>query len=115
MHFELDAHDCYAAADDDPDRLVPNPAKKQTYQRLLAARTRSEHEAAATDAALLAARSPAPGTPALITNQTHDALTADLRAAQAAQAAAQAAHQDTPARLPLGQVNPGQQVLDTQV
>jgi len=29
MHFDLDSHDTYATTDDDPTRLVPNPAKKK--------------------------------------------------------------------------------------
>ena len=31
MHFDLDSHDSYRATDDDPDRMVPNPAKKPAY------------------------------------------------------------------------------------
>ena len=38
----------------------------------------------------------------------------DVHAAQTALDAAQAAHQAIPARLPLAEVNPGQQVLDTE-
>jgi hypothetical protein len=114
MHFELDAHDSYAAAQDDPDRLVPNPAKKHAHQQVIAARARHEQVAAATDAALLQARSPKPGTPVLITNAEHDKLTAALRTAEAALHTAQATHAAIPARLPLAQVNPGQQVLETQ-
>jgi len=29
MHFDLDSHDAQATTDDDPARLVPNPAKKK--------------------------------------------------------------------------------------
>jgi len=50
----------------------------------------------------------------LISNQHHDRLTADLRDAGANLDAAQATHRAIPARLPLSQVNPGQQVLDIQ-
>jgi hypothetical protein len=50
----------------------------------------------------------------LITNTDHDKLTADLRAAESNLDTAQGAHRAIPARLPLGQVNPGQQVLDIQ-
>ncbi len=32
MHFDLDSHDSYRAGDDDPDRMVPNPAKKPAYR-----------------------------------------------------------------------------------
>ncbi len=114
MHFALDAHDSYAATEDDPARPVPNPAKKRAYQQVQAARARHEQAAAHTDAALLAARSPKPGGPVLITNTEHDAITAPLWQAAADLHAAQAAHQATPTRVPLGQLNPGQQVLDTQ-
>ena len=114
MHFDLDSHDSYTATDDDPDRQVPNPAKRLSYQAVLAARARHEATAARTDAALLHARSPDPGAPVTITNGHHDTLTTDLREAEAALTLAEAKHEQTPARLPLGQVNPGQQVLDTQ-
>lgn len=58
--------------------------------------------------------SPPPGVSVLISNTDHDQLTAGLRAAEADLDTAQETHRAIPARLPLGQVNPGQQVLDTQ-
>jgi hypothetical protein len=60
MHFELDSHDAYATTDDDPARLVPNPAKKRAHKQVLAARARHERALAATDAAMLEAVSPPP-------------------------------------------------------
>jgi hypothetical protein len=114
MHFDLDSHDAYATTDDDPARLVPNPAKKKAHQQVLAARARYERALAATDAAFLQAMSPPPGQTAIITNTDHDKLTAGLRAAEADLDTTQGAHRAVPARLPLGQVNPGQQVLDIQ-
>jgi hypothetical protein len=114
MHFDLDSHDAYATTEDDPTRLVPNPAKKKAHNQLLAARARYERALAATDAALLEAVSPPPGVTLLITNADHDRLTTDLRAAESNLDTAQAAHRAIPARLPLAQVNPGQQVLDIQ-
>jgi transposase len=114
MHFDLDSHDAYATTDDDPTRMVPNPAKKKAHQQVLAARARYERALAATDAALLEAVSPPPRGSVLITNTDHNRLTADLRAAESFLDAAQGAHRAVPARLPLGQVNPGQQVLDIQ-
>jgi transposase len=114
MHFDLDSHDAYATTDDDPARLVPNPAKKKAHQQVLAARARYDRALAATDAALLDAITPPQGQAVLITNTDHDKLTADLRAAQIVLDAAQHTHRAIPARLPLGQVNPGQQVLDIQ-
>jgi transposase len=114
MHFDLDSHDAYATTDDDPTRMVPNPAKKKAHQQLLAARARYERALAATDAALLEAVSPPPRQAVLITNADHDKLTADLRGAESNLDTAQATHRAIPARLPLAQVNPGQQVLDIQ-
>jgi transposase len=114
MHFDLDSHDAYATTDDDPTRLVPNPAKKKAHQQVLAARARYERALAATDAALLDAVSPPQGQAVLITNAEVDRLTANLRAAESNLDNAQATHRAIPARLPLAQVNPGQRVLDIQ-
>ena len=115
IRFALDSHDAYTSSDDDPERSVPNPAKRKAYQKVLTAKTRYEKALADTDAALLAARTPAPGTgTVLITNAEHNAITADLFAAQAALEAAQAAHKEIRARVPLGDIAPGQQVLDTE-
>ena len=114
MHFDLDSHDAYTTTEDDPARLVPNPAKKKAHQQVLAARARYDRALAATDAAMLQAVSPSAGESVLITNADHDTLTADLRAAEADLDTAQAAHRGVPTRLPLAQVNPGQQVLDVQ-
>ncbi|WP_211878115.1 helix-turn-helix domain-containing protein [Pseudarthrobacter albicanus] len=115
IRFALDSHDAYASTDDDPERSVPNPAKRKAYQEVLAAKTHYEKVLADTDAALLAARTPAPGmATVLITNAGHNAITADLFAAETALQQAQAAHQGIPARLPLGDIAPGQQVLDTE-
>jgi hypothetical protein len=114
MHFDLDSHDAYATTDDDPTRMVPNPAKKKGHTKVLAARARYDRALAATDAALLEAVSPPPGQTAIITNTDRDGLTAGLRAAEADLDTAQETHRAIPARLPLGQVAPGQQVLDIQ-
>src|SRR5674476_1453892 len=114
MHFDLDSHHCYASADDDPHRLVPNPAKRAAHLDAQAARARHDRAQGRTDAAMLAARSPAPGTQTILTNPVHDAITADLRAAGADLAAAQQAHKTIPTRVPLGELHPGQQVLDVE-
>jgi hypothetical protein len=114
MHFDLDSHDAYATTDDDPTRLVPNPAKKKAHQQVLAARALYDRALTATDAALLDAVSPPQGQTVLITNTDHDKLTANLRAAETVLNTAQHAHRAAAARLPLAQVNPGQQVLDIQ-
>jgi hypothetical protein len=114
MHFDLDSHDAYATTDDDPTLMVPNPAKKKAHKQLLASRARYERALAATDAAMLDAVSPPEGQAVLITNADQDRLTTDLREAEAALDTAQGAHRAAAARLPLAQVNPGQQVLDIQ-
>src|SRR5450759_1506275 len=111
MHFDLDSHDAYATTEDDPTRMVPNPAKKKAHQQVLAARARYDRALAATDAALLDAVAPPPGMSVLITNTDHDQLTTGLRDAEADLDNAQETHRVIPTRLPLGQVNPGQQVL----
>jgi transposase len=114
MHFDLDSHDAYATTDDDPTRMVPNPAKKKAHTKVLAARARYDRALAATDAAMLHAVTPPLGVLVLISNTDHDQLTADLRAAEADLDNAQETHRAIPARLPLALVAPGQQVLDTQ-
>ena len=63
---------------------------------------------------MLHAVTPPLGVSVLITNTDHDQLTAALHAAEADLDTAQETHRAIPARLPLGQVNPGQQVLDIQ-
>ncbi|QNE15585.1 helix-turn-helix domain-containing protein [Pseudarthrobacter sp. NBSH8] len=115
IRFALDSHDAYTSTDDDPERSVPNPAKRVAYQQVLAARTRYEKTLADTDAAMLAARTPPPGTSTvLITNTMHNEITADLLTAETALEAAQAAHKGIPARVPLGEIAPGQQVLESE-
>ncbi|MCZ2405086.1 hypothetical protein IV498_18480 [Paenarthrobacter sp. Z7-10] len=115
IRFALDSHDAYARSDDDPERSVPNPAKRKAYQSVLAAKTRYEKTVADTDAALLATRTPAPGTgTVLITNTVHNAITADLFATETALEQAQVAHKAIPSRVPLADIAPGQQVLETE-
>ncbi|MDJ0358467.1 putative transposase [Paenarthrobacter sp. PH39-S1] len=116
MHFDLDSHDAYGSTDDDPHRSVPNPAKKEAYKTVLAARARYQQVSAQTDTAMLGLKTPAHGTGGIIvTNAMHNAINAPLFAAEAAQDTAEAAHREIPARLPLGGLAPGQQVLDTEV
>src|SRR5665648_9339 len=91
MHFDLDSHHCYASTDDDAQRLVPNPAKRAAHLDVQAVRARHDRAQGRTDAAMLAARSPAPGTQTILTNPVHDAITADLRAAGADLAARRSA------------------------
>jgi len=92
--------------------LWSQPGQEESPQQLLAARARYDRALAAIDAALLDAVSPPQGESVLITNADHDRLTTDLRAAESNLDTAQAAHRAIPARRPLAQVNPSQQVLD---
>ena len=114
IHFDLDSHDTYRAADDDPARMVPNPAKKAAYQQVEKARRALGLAETLRDRDMLASSCPPPGTSTVLTNAMINTINADLHAAQANLDAALAAHQAIPARLPLAQVNPGQQVLDTE-
>ena len=107
IHFGLDALDSYAATPDDPARLVPNPVKKAAAARVKEAGAAADAAGQARDAALLALHSPAPGQPAVITNQMLNALNEPAEAACAALDAAQETAAGTPARLPLGDVAPG--------
>ena len=114
MHFDLDSHDTYQAGDDDADRMVPNPAKKTAHAQVDKAR-RTLHSAQHTaKAELLAAHSPKPGTTVVLTNTMINTINTDVHTAEKTLDAALAAHAAIPARLPLSQVNPGQQVLDTE-
>jgi hypothetical protein len=113
-HFDLDALDTYTATGDDPDRSVPNPVKKTTAATVTAAETAAAAAETARDAALLALRTPAPGHPVLITNQTLNTLTAPVEAAHDDLAAARRAHTATPTRIRLGDLAPDTVVLDTE-
>jgi transposase len=114
IHFDFDSHDTYRAGDDDPTRMVPNPAKKPAYQQVEKARRALHLAETASDAALLAAHSPQPGTSVVLTNEMINTINAEVHTTEKALDAARAEHQAIPARLPLVQVNPGQQVLDTE-
>ena len=93
---------------------MPDPAKKPAYQQVEKARRALHSAETARDRELLAASTPPPGTTTVLTNQMLDTINAGMHTADAELDAAIAAHRATPARLPLGQVNPGQQVLDTE-
>lgn len=114
MRFDLDSHDTYGASDDDPHRLVPNPARQQTHTAVAAARARLDRVSARTDADLLALHTPPPGAREITAaNSDINHVTAAQWAADDALREAQATHRANPARIPLGQAHPGQQVLAT--
>lgn len=115
MHMALDAHDSYAAGDDDPDRLVPNPAKDHTRAAVRAARARLEREDARADARLVAAATPPPGkSSTIVTSAMETQILAPVVEAENELDAAQDENRDTPARLALKDVRPGQQVLESE-
>jgi hypothetical protein len=112
--FALDALDSYAATPDDPDRMVPNPARKTAAARIRQAEAAAQAAETARDAALLELRSPAPGQAAYLSNQVINALAAPVEAAwreldEAGQAAAA-----VPPRVPLGTLAPDMVRLDTE-
>jgi Transposase protein len=113
-HFALDALDSYAAAPDDPQRMIPNPAKKAAAARAGHARAALDVAEAGRDAALLKLRSPAPGQPVTITNQVLNALNAPVEAACTELEAAQAEATATPARIRLGDIAPDMVRLDAE-
>jgi hypothetical protein len=113
-HFALDALDSYAAVPDDPDRLVPSPAKKAATARVRRAEAAAGAAEASRDASLLELRSPAPGHPALLTNQQVNQVNTPVRAAYDELEAAEAAAAATPARVRLGDLAPDMVRLDAE-
>jgi hypothetical protein len=114
-HFALDALDSHAAAPDDPDRMVPNPAKKAAAARIRQAEAAALAAEAARDAALLELRSPAPGQAAYLTNQVINALDAPVEAAWRDLDDAEQAAAAIPARVRLGTLAPDMVRLDAEV
>jgi len=113
--FALDALDSYAAAPDDPDRMVPNPAKKAAAARIRQAEAAAQAAEAARDAALLQLRSPAPGQAAYLSNQVINALAAPVEDAWRELDEADQAAAAIPARVPLGTLTPDMVRLDAEV
>ena len=112
--FALDALDSYAAAPDDPDRMVPNPARKTAAARVRQAEAAAQAAEAARDAALLQLRSPAPGQAAYLTNQVINALNAPVQDAWRELGEAEQAAAAIPARIPLGTLAPDMVRLDAE-
>ena len=112
--FALDALDSYAAAPDDPDRKVPNPARKTAAARIRQAEAAARAAETARDAALLQLRSPAPGQAAYLSNQVINALAAPVEAAWRELDDAEQAAAAVPARIPLGELTPDMVRLDAE-
>ena len=113
-HFALDALDSYAVTPDDPERLVPNPAKKTAAAAVKTARKALAEAGAARHEKLAVLRSPAPGQAIVITNDMLARLERPVAAARRELEAAQAAASDIPAKIPLSQHNPAQVRLDPE-
>jgi transposase len=113
--FALDALDSYAATPDDPDRKVPNPAKKAAAAQVRRAEVLAAAAGAQRDTSLAALRNPAPGQPVTITNQMINALDAPAEAAWQELQAAQDAAAALPARIRLGEIAPDMVRLEAEV
>ena len=107
QRYALDALDAYATVADDPNRVVPNPARRAAVR-------------AVTDAAQIIAdgqacydHDAAAGVPAGA-REDHDGLRADLTAAREQLAARQAHANATPARAPISVVRPDSRRLDDE-
>jgi hypothetical protein len=111
----FDALDSHAAAPDDPDRMVPNPARKTAAARVRQAEAAARAAETARDAALLQLRSPAPGQAAYLSNQVINALAAPVEAAWRELDDADQAAAAIPARIPLGTLAPDMARLDAEV
>jgi transposase-like protein len=105
--YALDALDAYATVADDPERSVPNPARKDL------ARQAARLEAAIDDAQACHDRHTAAGVPAHA-RDAHDGLGAEIAQARAHLATLQADAAAAPARLPLRQVRPEARRLDPE-
>ena len=113
-HFALDALDTYAVTPEDPDRKVPNPAKKKAAAAVKTAKKNLADAQVAREAKLTALRNPAPGQETLITNQALARLDTPVTAARRKLQDAQAAARATPAKIPLSEHNPDMVRLDTE-
>ena len=114
-HFALDALDSHAATPDDPDRKVPNPARKAAAAQVRRAEILAAAAQAQRDASLAALRNPPPGQPVTITNQMINALDTPVEAAHRELEAAQDAAAAIPARTRLGEIAPDMARLEAEV
>jgi hypothetical protein len=114
QHFALDALDTYAVTAEDPDRKVPNPARKKAAAAVKTATKDLAAAQATRDTRLTTMRTPAPGQETLITNQQLAMPGAPVAAARQRLEDAQAAAKAIPAKIPLAQHNPDLVRLDTE-
>ncbi len=112
--FALDALDSYSASPDDPERLVPNPAKRAAAAQVRRAEELAGQAEAERDARLLQLRSPAPGHASYLTNQMLNALNAPVETAWQESDAAEQAAAEIPARIRLGDLSPDMMLLEAE-
>ena len=104
-HYALDGLDAYATMADDPERLAPNPARKQADRRLRDARHRlAEAEATEGRATLGGGRSPA----------DHAVITAAFNDARAEIDDLKTAARAIPAKAPISDSHPDAARLDPE-
>jgi transposase-like protein len=103
-HFALDALDTYTTVDDDPDRTVPNPAKRAAQRRV-----RELQKVVADAEATLGRHRNVTQLSASL-----DELDTTLDQIRSQLAAARQAATGTPARVPLAEVAPDARLLDTE-
>jgi hypothetical protein len=113
-HFALDALDTYAVTPEDPERMVPNPAKKTAAAIVRTAKENLADAEAARQGKLTALHQPAPGQEVIITNTILARLDAPVTSARRDLQAAQAAARAVPAKIPLAEHNPDMVKLDTE-
>jgi hypothetical protein len=115
LHFALDALDSYADRADDPDRLVPNPAKKNAKAQVTAAKRAlldaKTGVSAAVDAAAEKARRPGNnGSPVEVTRSAITAVDTANTKLEKAKADSKA----VPSRAPLATIRPDARLLDDE-
>ena len=104
-HFALDALDTYTTINDDPERTVPNPAKRAATRRV----HQLEQVVADAEATLGRHRSSPPQLSGSL-----DELDTTLDEVRDQLADARQAAADTPTRLPLADIAPDARLLDTE-
>lgn len=114
QHFALDSHDTYQHTVDEVTRSVPNPAKEQAKQARDAAAALVSTLGSVADVQMLRLNTPEPGEARVVSNAEVNQINAPVIKAEQALAKATKTWEKIPARLPLGEVNPGQLVLETE-
>jgi hypothetical protein len=113
--FALDALDSYAATPGDPDRKVPDPARKAAAAQVRRAEILAAAAEAHRETTLAALRNPAPGQPVTITNQMISALDAPVQDAYRELDEADTAAAATPARVRPGTLSPDMMRLEAEI